>query len=524
MCIVGGGAAGLQCAEHLSRCAKTRPASRATTEPLASTDEAASAAAGSSSASSAAASAAASASSPPIDILVLEGRNRVGGRIDSVAWRTNGREIAVERGAAYVHGFNAENLAARLAVRYNIHRRQKNDYNEAWFESGERLPDWLVLLLREMIKEINARMMRQAQQLAQTMTEHTEQNKQRRRAGEDADPATANPAAAALLSDPPPAAPARAWLESLNRLAAPARSTTDDQDMEHELEEASPAPPPPHAEIVDLTELSSESDSSQTSSSSNESDSNDTSSSDSEEDSESNRGERIASRPSSIAPRAPLAAPLPASDAPVAMELSSPPPSAAASVISGSVATPNDSAASSESSNSAASAASEELHSPSPMPSKLVLSAPVTRKRRRISESSTSSSHESKQASDGAKNDAAIAALLKEDALAPLPRRVTRGMQRPQAAPPRAPITKPPIPARSAMAYAAVAPTLRRFMREPAPRASNNSLITAYHPELDCSVQQLFDEALKDLMQDPNVAATLTPHCQSRSGRTLRRT
>lgn len=503
LCIVGGGAAGLQCAEHISRLAKTSalldidlPAA----EPVP-------AAAASASSSSAVASPAASAlaAPPPVDIRIVEARNRTGGRIDTVPWRTHGREIAVERGAAYVHGFGDENLAAGVAVRYNLDRRPKHDSIESWFEGGEQLPDWLVVFLREVIHMINARIKTQAHQLAQRMTGHTEGEK-KRRAADAADPAAAPAATAASVA----ASLDNWWLNRLDRqsqAASVVRGSAADNEERKEHQGAAASSIPAPAEIVDLTmdESSSESESSGTDSSSDDSDT-DGSSSASEEDAGSSDGQRVVSG----VPRMLPPAPLPRSDGPAAMELNSPSPSAAFVLASSGAS--HDGSAASVASIGAGSVPSEELHSP--MLANPVLSSPATRKRRHISDASIANSEESKQASDGAANEAAISALLREDA-ASLSRRLTRASRRPQAA--SSPIAKRAVRSHSVLDYATIAPTLKRMIKQAAaPHAKKRSgpRITAYVPELDCSVQQLFDEALNELMNDPVCAATLTPHCQ----------
>jgi hypothetical protein len=95
--IIGAGAAGLQCAERLSK-----------SSPLLHPD---------------------GRRHHSLSVLVLEGRARLGGRIDTVPSPMPGSKIVLERGATFIHGCDHDktNLAFNLAVRTGMHRQVKND-------------------------------------------------------------------------------------------------------------------------------------------------------------------------------------------------------------------------------------------------------------------------------------------------------------------------------------------------------------------------------------------------------------
>jgi monoamine oxidase len=95
--IIGAGAAGLQCAERLSK-----------SSPLLHPN---------------------GRRHHSLSVLVLEGRARLGGRIDTVPSPMPGSKIVLERGATFIHGCDHDktNLAFNLAVRTGMRRQVKND-------------------------------------------------------------------------------------------------------------------------------------------------------------------------------------------------------------------------------------------------------------------------------------------------------------------------------------------------------------------------------------------------------------
>jgi monoamine oxidase len=71
VCIIGAGAAGIQCAESLSKLAS----------PVGSAS---------------------------LSIVLLEGRDRIGGRIKTEMRKHAGGDVAVEHGAAFIHGCDGD--------------------------------------------------------------------------------------------------------------------------------------------------------------------------------------------------------------------------------------------------------------------------------------------------------------------------------------------------------------------------------------------------------------------------------
>jgi hypothetical protein len=68
----------------------------------------------------------------PLSIIVVEGRNRIGGRVATTTLRetVNGvpAQTVVEAGAAFIHGVDKKhNEAYRLALKYDWRRTVKND-------------------------------------------------------------------------------------------------------------------------------------------------------------------------------------------------------------------------------------------------------------------------------------------------------------------------------------------------------------------------------------------------------------
>lgn len=123
--IIGAGAAGLQCAEQLSNWSPLRFEGASSNSP-----------------------------SHSLSILVLEGRDRIGGRVFSEPWQQGSSKVIVEHGAAFIHGCDSQstlkhprrcsacnlnftrcclcrcaggNLAFRTAVKYGMRRFIKND-------------------------------------------------------------------------------------------------------------------------------------------------------------------------------------------------------------------------------------------------------------------------------------------------------------------------------------------------------------------------------------------------------------
>ena len=49
----------------------------------------------------------------PFSVIVLEGQNRIGGRILSDMWTEHGKEVPVELGAAFIHGCDPDGERSR---------------------------------------------------------------------------------------------------------------------------------------------------------------------------------------------------------------------------------------------------------------------------------------------------------------------------------------------------------------------------------------------------------------------------
>ena len=113
--IIGAGPAGVQCAEHLTRHSPIQLTDRV--EPRGPSASMASAASSAPSSSAACAAASAASSSLPLDVLLLEGRDRIGGRIDTVPVVADGQRMYVERGAAFQHGADIDGQVYRKGER-----------------------------------------------------------------------------------------------------------------------------------------------------------------------------------------------------------------------------------------------------------------------------------------------------------------------------------------------------------------------------------------------------------------------
>ena len=82
MLIIGAGAAGLQCAEFLSRRSPLKQAQQAGAGSGSGRDGV----------------------HHSLSVLVLEGRDRIGGRVHFQPWTHDGKEVMLEMGAAFIHG------------------------------------------------------------------------------------------------------------------------------------------------------------------------------------------------------------------------------------------------------------------------------------------------------------------------------------------------------------------------------------------------------------------------------------